>query len=58
MSDAYFAIPKPPPALQIPDSSSTVDVRVIDTYVAPYLMVRTRCPGLTQFSMLYIAVIH
>lgn len=31
--DARLVAPRPPPALPIPESSSTVDVRVIDTYV-------------------------
>lgn len=33
MDAAYLAVPKSPPDLQIPNSTSTVDVRVIDTYV-------------------------
>ena len=32
MNDTYLVTPKPPPALDIPDSLSTVEVRVIDTY--------------------------
>ncbi|CAF9936264.1 MAG: hypothetical protein HETSPECPRED_010279 [Heterodermia speciosa] len=37
MDTAYLATPKPPPSLHIPDSPSTVDVRVIDTNTLIYL---------------------
>ena len=33
MDAVYLTAPKSPPDLDIPDSTSTVDVRVIDTYV-------------------------
>ena len=33
MNRSYVVDPKAPPALNVPESSCTVDVRVIDTYV-------------------------
>jgi glyoxylase-like metal-dependent hydrolase (beta-lactamase superfamily II) len=40
MEDCYLATPEPSPGFQLPYSSSTRDVRVIDTYVIIHLEIR------------------
>lgn len=42
------AIPKPPPVVHIPDSSNTVDVRVIDTCVLIFVAQESRQLGLMK----------